>query len=362
MKKINCNIMKRLFCFKLFFFIIIISYSQNLIPNYSFELYSGSECPKYLREIEGGWEKIGGESFTSLNDNTKESHSRNYVHICKDQTHFNSYAGNAYIRYWTMDFNSDLQPQLFQVELKDSLIKGEEYQIEYYIRIQFRSKFATTHKNDVCIFFSRYKYNYKITSLSKDKVTFKEDFKMTPDIYFYENRPIEDFSEWTKVSNKYVAKGWEKYFLIGSYGYVKYDCSISLDNITLRKIPKTNINIENTNVGDAIILENISFELNSSKLKESSYPTLSQLVELFHTYPNLILEIAGHTDNTGNKDANLKLSENRAKSVVSYLISEGVESKRVHAKGYGESFPISDNETEQGREENRRVEFKILQR
>ncbi len=342
-------------------FIPTVTYAKNLIPNYGFELYSGNEFPKFLIQIDGGWKMAAGESFSYLTNESRTSHSGNFIHICKDQSYFNSYTGNAYVRY-SNKYQDYVTPQLFQVELKDSLFKGDEYLIEYYIRIQSRSKFATTHKNDVCIFFSRYKYNYKITSISKDKVTFKEDFKMTPDIYFYENRPIEDFSEWTKVSNKYVAKGWEKYFLIGSYGYIKFDCSISIDNITLRKIPKTNINIENTNVGDAIILENISFELNSSKLTESSYPTLSQLVELFHTYPNLILEIAGHTDNTGNKDANLKLSENRAKSVVSYLISEGVESKRVHAKGYGESFPISDNKTEQGREENRRVEFKILQR
>ena len=342
--------------------------SQNLIPNYGFEHYSGNECPKYLLEINGGWEKVGGESFTSFNDTT--SHSRNFIHLCKDQTYFNSRSGNAYISYWTKDFNSDLTPQLFQVEMKDSLIKGEEYLIEYYIRSSSRSKSAITNKNDVCIFLLKNKYHYIIKRPSyfsnqkqyEEQSSIKENFKITPDIFFFENRPVEGFSEWTKVSNRYVAKGGEKYFLIGRYGRIKYDCGISLDNITVQKISSNKINIENTKIGEAIILENISFELNSSKLTGSSYPTLNHLVELFNTYPNLKIEIAGHTDNIGNKDDNIKLSENRAKSVVDYLISEGVKYNRVQAKGYGESFPISDNTTEKGREKNRRVEFKILQR
>jgi outer membrane protein OmpA-like peptidoglycan-associated protein len=337
--------------------------SQNLIPNYSFELYSGTEYPKYLRDIDGGWEKVGGESWSKLNDDDKELYSRNFMHIYINQPYFNSYSGNAYIIYWTVDFGSNLDPELFQVELKDSLITGEEYLIEYYVRSKAKNKQTVTQKNDVCVFLLRYKYNYKITSCSPDgKLSIKESFKMTPDIFFYENKPVEDFSEWTKVSAKYVAKGGEKYFLIGHYGEGTNDCKINLDNITMQKITGNKINIENAKVGEAIVLENISFELNSSKLTNSSYSTLNQVVKLFNAYTNLVVEIAGHTDNIGDKNANLKLSENRAKSVINYLISAGVETKKVQAKGYGESFPISDNTTKKGREKNRRVEFKILQR
>jgi len=362
--------MKKILYSILFFSFFINSYSQNLIPNYSFELYSGGKCPKYLRDIDGGWNEVGGESWTKLNENSKETLSRNFVHLCKDQVHFYSYSGNAYIRYWTMDFGSDLTPELFQVELKDSLIKDEEYLIEYYIRTSVNSKLAVTNKNDVCIFLLKNKYHYNIKIPSyfhnqkqyDEQSSIKESFKMTPDILFCENKPVEDFSEWTKVSNIYVAKGGEKYFLIGSYGKIKYNCNINLDNITLQKFKENKIDIENTEVGEAIVLENISFELNSSKLTKSSYPILNDLVNLFKTYPNLKLEIAGHTDNIGDKEFNLKLSESRAKSVTDYLIIEGVKQNRVQAKGYGDSFPISDNSTEKGREKNRRVEFKILQR
>lgn len=346
------------------------TYAQNLIPNYGFELYSDTDYPRFLREIDGGWERVGGEGLVNSNKDDKETHSVCFKHICKDQAYFDSHSGNAYIMYSTKLYKSIHPPRLFQVELKDSLIKGEEYLIEYYIRTESRSELAVTDKNDVCIFLLKNKYHFELISPKlfnsvkqfEEQSTVKENFKITPDILFYENRPVEDFSEWTKVSNKYIAKGWEKYFLIGCYGRVKYKYLIFIDNITVQKATKNKINIENTKIGEAIVLENISFELNSSKLTSSSYSSLNQLVELFNTYPNLVVEIAGHTDNTGNKETNLKLSESRAKSVTDYLISVGVEKIRIKANGYGDSFPIGDNTTEKGREKNRRVEFKILQR
>jgi outer membrane protein OmpA-like peptidoglycan-associated protein len=72
------------------------------------------------------------------------------------------------------------------------------------------------------------------------------------------------------------------------------------------------------------------------------------------------IEIGGHTDSKGTKEYNQRLSENRAKSVVNYLINNGINEKRLKYKGYGESTPIDDNNTESGRINNRRVEFKIL--
>lgn len=333
--------------------------TRNLIPNYSFETYVGTEHPSYLKDIDGGWKMIAGESWTTYEDNSTKTHSLNFNHICINPKYFYSYSGNAYVRY-----GNHLEiPDLFQVELKDSLIKGEEYLIEYYIRCEAKSKQATTNKNDVCIILSRYNnYSYKVFYNSDGSVKIKEKFKMTPDIFFYENRPVENFSEWTKVSNKYEAKGGEKYFLIGRYGWAKDNYTINLDNISVIHLPSGKINIENLKDGEAIVLENISFELNSDKLTNSSFASLNQIVELFSEYPNLIVEIAGHTDNTGNSEANHKLSENRAKSVVNYLVSKGVTPIKLKAKGYGDSAPISNNQTEEGRKKNRRVEFKIVQR
>ena len=76
--------------------------------------------------------------------------------------------------------------------------------------------------------------------------------------------------------------------------------------------------------------------------------------------PNLKIEISSHTDSKGANEYNFKLSENRAKSVVDYLISKGIDSNRLVSKGYGEEKPIVTNDTEEGRQLNRRTEFKIV--
>jgi len=83
-------------------------------------------------------------------------------------------------------------------------------------------------------------------------------------------------------------------------------------------------------------------------------------VELLKNNPGIRLEISGHTDNVGSYRANLKLSEARAKSVVDYLVGQGIDKKRLEYKGYSFNEPIADNNTEEGRSQNRRVEFKII--
>ena len=77
---------------------------------------------------------------------------------------------------------------------------------------------------------------------------------------------------------------------------------------------------------------------------------------------SMTLEISGHTDNVGSNDANLKLSQNRAQSVVNYLTLNSIDPARLTAKGYGETASLSTNETEKGMALNRRVEFKILKK
>jgi len=101
----------------------------------------------------------------------------------------------------------------------------------------------------------------------------------------------------------------------------------------------------------------ILFKSGGAQLQESSYPTLDKVVDVEKKYPSLNLRIEGHTDNTGSEAANQTLSEHRAESVRTYLISKGVPADRVKAVGYGESKPTADNSTAEGRAKNRRVEF-----
>lgn len=103
-----------------------------------------------------------------------------------------------------------------------------------------------------------------------------------------------------------------------------------------------------------------NFEFNQSEVSESSYPILDRVAGIMKENPDLALEIAAHTDNVGSFEFNLDLSEKRAQSIVNYLVSKGIDAARLHGNGYGESRPIADNATEEGRTKNRRVEFLIL--
>ena len=121
------------------------------------------------------------------------------------------------------------------------------------------------------------------------------------------------------------------------------------------------IKLKPINVGATIVLANIFFDFNKSTLRDISKTELDNLVKLLTVdYPKMTIEIGGHTDNVGSLEYNTKLSGNRAKAVVDYLIAHGVEKSRLSYKGYAYQVPIATNDTEEGRQQNRRVEFKIL--
>ena len=107
-------------------------------------------------------------------------------------------------------------------------------------------------------------------------------------------------------------------------------------------------------------LDNVHFDSGKSSIKTSSYDELKELVEFLKLKPEIKIEIGGHTDNIGEDRANQNLSQERANSVKKYLVELGVVSSRLIAKGYGESTPIADNNTEKGKRLNRRTEVKIL--
>jgi len=108
-----------------------------------------------------------------------------------------------------------------------------------------------------------------------------------------------------------------------------------------------------------IILKNVFFESGSADLKSTSIAELTRLKELLEEYPALAIQINGHTDNVGSDADNLSLSEQRAKAVQDYLIENGIASNRLRYKGYGEGQPIDTNDTDSGRQNNRRTEFVI---
>lgn len=116
-------------------------------------------------------------------------------------------------------------------------------------------------------------------------------------------------------------------------------------------------NLLNIQEGAAIVLKNIFFEYNKTALLPASFPELDKVVNFIKETDAKLIEISGHTDSDGADNYNKTLSQGRAKSVVNYLISKGIDPTRLTAMGYGESRPVETNLTPQGKAQNRRVEF-----
>jgi len=119
--------------------------------------------------------------------------------------------------------------------------------------------------------------------------------------------------------------------------------------------------LKNISVGSKIVLNNIFFDFGKATLRSESTAELERLTKMLNEeIPSLRIEISGHTDNKSSADFNQKLSEARAKAVVDYLVAHGVNQSRLEYKGYGFSQPVASNDTEEGRQQNRRTEFKVL--
>ena len=144
-------------------------------------------------------------------------------------------------------------------------------------------------------------------------------------------------------------------------GYISVNQHLDLVEVSEYKEIETDLFLVPIEVGQVVRLNNIFFETGKATLKKESFPELNRVVELMEENPTMKLEIAGHTDNVGSETSNQQLSQSRAEAVVSYLVNNGVSgANRLIGTGYGERMPIADNDTDLGRQLNRRVEFKIL--
>nr|WP_293832973.1 OmpA family protein [uncultured Arsenicibacter sp.] len=114
--------------------------------------------------------------------------------------------------------------------------------------------------------------------------------------------------------------------------------------------------------GKAIRLNNIFFDTGKSELRPESAPELDRMVAVLNENPKMTISLNGHTDNTGGVAVNQKLSQDRADAVREYFIGKGIEPDRIASKGFGESKPVAANDTEDGRQKNRRVEFLIVKK
>jgi outer membrane protein OmpA-like peptidoglycan-associated protein/tetratricopeptide (TPR) repeat protein len=147
---------------------------------------------------------------------------------------------------------------------------------------------------------------------------------------------------------------------VKAQGYLFHSENLNIPPTTIYQEIEKDIKLKKMEVGTTIVLNNIFFDFDKSTLRDESFPELERLLKLLNDFPTLKIEISGHTDNRGTAAYNKTLSENRAKSVVDYLLGKGISKDRLTFIGYGFDKPVATNDTDEGRQLNRRTEFKVI--
>lgn len=368
---------------------------ENLVYNSSFEEYR--ECPKKIDAL--GTLTIVDAWFQPT------AGSADYYNICgskecgvpKNKLGYQSaHRGMGYCGIYCS--KTDYREYL-QTQLKQPLLAGQTYELTFFVSLSEYSSGCVATIGGLLT-------KERISDTNRMVLMKKEIKKLSPQISqtiatYYEpqvvnpfDRVITDYRGWTMITGKFVAQGGEEFLTIGNFfpasksnvqdhdsltyllpGAYYYIDDVSLycltcgdttpqlvaamtDTVTIeQKILGTEAPLQE---GNTFILKNIFFDFDKSVVLQQSYNELKGLVQILNKYPKMKIEVGGHTDGRGSIDYNQRLSESRAKAVVDYLISKGIDPARLKYKGYGKTQPIDSNNTDEGRARNRRVEFKIL--
>lgn len=358
----------------LFIFVSILSRGQNLVNNPSFEDHATYKCKIYL----------GGFNNGILNWSIPNYGSTDFFDSCSEDKGIKNYNGyqkpKAGTTYAGMYFYTDKNyREYIQGEVSKTLVKGKKYVMKFYLSLAEKSSYAikdiqvliTEEKLKPC-----YHSNNCEKAIKPSKVT-KKKFKIysnSEEVYFL------DKQSWMEYSFEFIAEGYENYFSIGnffrnnktekqkvlsdspyffSYYYID-DVSIrSTEKEEIKQIKQISKEPE-IKTNEIYTFKNVLFDFDKAELLEVSIEELNQLYNYLDKNLNLSIEIYGHTDNSGIEKRNKELSQQRAKAVSDYLISQGLHSSRIKSFGLGSSQPSQNNNTEKGRQENRRVEFKLI--
>lgn len=207
----------------------------------------------------------------------------------------------------------------------------------------------------------RYKSNY-VKGIVRDKKTGKP-LKAKVELMNINRNELESFVVSDSVTGEYLivlTQGADYGLFVNRQGYLfqslnfNYEVENDLVPIAL------DVFLEPAETGASAVLNNLFFDLNKYELKEKSVTELDKLIRFLNENPKVRVEISGHTDNAGTPSYNLTLSQKRSQSVASHLISHGIDAGRLVQKGYGAARPLKPNDSEENRQLNRRIEFRII--
>ncbi len=356
--------------FYLFFISLIaqIFAQQNIVPNPGFEKYAGppvgwayrgayfGQVMKYWFSATTASPDVYGPSVKVPKDWAEKGFGDQKAHGGK------SMAG---LTLWGCINGKPHCREYIEIQLAEPLVPGQSYYAEFW----------TTH------LLKSLQINNLGIALSTTKVERKTDelIQIAP-VVVSKSLVVAPAGRWVKVSGQFVASEESEYLLIGNFQDDNHTLSKAwspdcfnyayyyIDDVLLKKIPPfrpipvkpDDLSLQALEAGKTIRLKNIYFEFDRDELMPRSYVELNKLLKIMRDKPAMVIEILGHTDNVGDDTYNLDLSRRRATSVMSFLLENKISPKRLRSKGWGESKPIATNETDEGRQFNRRVEFQII--
>jgi OmpA-OmpF porin, OOP family len=206
----------------------------------------------------------------------------------------------------------------------------------------------------------KYKSNY-VRGKVTDKLTGKP-LKARIELFNLATNEIESMVESDSLSGEYLIilnQGSDYALYSNRRGYLFNSSNFKYSDVTRFEPISMDIQLEPASKGSKVVLNNIFFDTDKHELKETSVTELQKILRFLTENPQIRIQISGHTDNTGNATYNQQLSEKRAQSVFNYLVINGLDTKRISWVGHGQTQPKASNETEEGRQLNRRIEFTI---
>lgn len=386
-----------------------IAFSQtNLIPNGGFENLVGVPEDKGQVYLAQPWYSTAasrGVPADIFHKRARYADLREQNYVGEQAPHSGeAYAGISILRGGEVDYR-----EFMQVTLMEPLKKGELYELEFYVSLSEYSEFATS---SLGFFFSQ-----------RPPLLIENGFLMSkPQVEIPAENIITEKNNWVRIASQFKAGGGEILVTLGNFksreeapkikvapignlpvrqkswkeklqnigkesdetfAYYYID-DIKLTRVTEKQpeviakapepgpvpapepvkrpepVAKKSEYFGEVKAKKTIRLDKIFFQPDKATLLPSSYEELNKLYGFLTENPTVSIQINGHTDITNLPDYNQVLSENRAKAVKTYLIRKGISEKRIKTKGFGETQPVATNETEEGKQQNRRVEFEII--
>ena len=333
--------MKQIYLF-LLILVVNFSFSQNLVDNPSFEK---GMCPKDYSQImyARGWKGFSSDYFKSCPKEEKYltkkmSTPENSQGYQKPRT------GIAYAGLVT-------PKELLQTKLMESLKKDSIYYVEFFVNLSDSSSYAIW---DIGVYLSNISFDYNWGSDIYDTII--------PQIRNPKDRYLTNTILWTKISGFYKAKGNEKYLTISSFNKsssqeIKEALIIDKNRNRKRYYYIDDVYIGNVPKKLTYTIHSINYKTNEYTLQSETYDQFDIIVDYLQKEQGINILIKGFTDNVGNEDENINLSNQRAIEIKNYLIKKGIDENRINTIGMGSLFPISKNNTREGRQENRRIEI-----